>query len=261
MTERRAKIDPGELPDDSLADRHYRVPERVGHYFRDVLRLEPGDPVELFDGDGRVLEGRIQVCREDRVRLAILEDRDTERNESPCRVTLCAALPERKRWRWILEKTTELGVSTIVPLETDHGVVEIPDDRRASKYERWERIVGEAARQCERTHTPELADPSSPTALLSSKFDGLDVVLHARREAVPLTERLQAASNEGSSPTPARIWIGPEGGFSDDELSRLTDADVTVCSLGPRILRAETAAVVATALVQQELGDLSQSRP
>lgn len=260
MTERRAKIDPDELPDDSLADRHYQVPERVAHYFRDVLRLEPGDPVELFDGDGRVLGGRIQVSREDRVRLAILEDRYTDRNESPCRVTLCAALPERKRWRWILEKATELGVSTIIPLETDHGVVEIPDDRRASKYDRWERIVGEAARQCERTHTPELADPASPDDVLGTKFDGPDFVLHARRGAVPLTEGLRSPGDKSPSPARVRLWIGPEGGFSDDELTRLTDADVTVCSLGPRILRAETAAVVTTALVQQELGDLSQSR-
>jgi 16S rRNA (uracil1498-N3)-methyltransferase len=260
MTERRAKIAPDELPDDSLADRHYQVPDRVAHYLRDVLRLEPGDPVELFDGEGRVLDARIQVSREDRVRLAILADRYTERNESPCRVTLCAALPERKRWRWILEKTTELGVATIVPLETDHGVVEIPDDRRASKYERWERIVGEAARQCERTHTPDVADPASPADVLGSEFDGPDVVLHARREATSLAEYLRGTVGEESSPTRARLWIGPEGGFSDEELTRLTDADVAVCTLGPRILRAETAAVVATALIQQELGDLSQSR-
>ncbi len=262
MTERRAHIDPGELPDESLEDRHFTVPDRIAHYFRDVLRLEPGDAVELFDGRGRVLEGHIQSCRNDRVQLAVFEDRKTDRNESPCRLTLCAAMPKRKRWRWILEKTTELGVARIVPLETDHGVVEIPEDRLEHKSERWRKILGEAARQSERTRTPEIAPPRSLDEALgeTGHSEALDLVLHARSDSPPLGARLEPFAARPDAGPAVRLWVGPEGGFAEAEIDGLVEAGGQPCSLGPRILRAETAAVVATALVQAHLGDLSPPR-
>ena len=248
---RRAKIDPAELPDESLEDGHLIVPDRVAHYLRDVLRLEPGDAVELFDGDGRVLDARIQSCRESRVRVAVLEDRQTEAGESPCGITVCQAMPKRKRWRWLLEKATELGVDRIVPLETDHSVVEVPESKRERKLERWQRIVGEAARQCERSRTPEVAGPTSLGETLDETFDGTDLVLHARRDAPALAERLEAV--EAMS---VRLWIGPEGGFSESEADQLLDAGADFCTLGPRVLRSETACVVAATLAQARLGDL-----
>lgn len=257
MTDRRAKVEPDELPDDSLEDGHYVVPDRVAHYFRDVLRLEPGDAVELFDGTGRLLEARIQSCRDSRVRVAVLEDRTSDANESPCEIVVCQSLPKRKRWRWVLEKTTELGVSRIVPLETDHSVVDVPDDKRERKLERWRRIVGDAARQSERTRTPIVDGPSSIAAELDATFDGRDLVLHARRNAPTLAGRARAIAADSDAPPAIRLWFGPEGGFSDPEIDLLSEAGVAFCSLGPRILRAETAAVAATTVVQTHLGDLA----
>jgi len=257
VDEVRARIEPDDLPEASLADRTFALPERVAHYLRDVRRMEPGDPVELFDGTGRVLEGRLQVIRDNDVRMAVFEDRVTKRNESPCRITLCQAIPKGKRWRWVLEKSTELGVHRIRPMETDHTIVEITAQKEPRKLERWQRIVGSAARQCERTRTPDIAGPASLRELLDGDFDGRDIALHARQGSEPVADLAEGVSDES---TDLRIWIGPEGGFSEQEARRLAEADVGFGHLGPRILRTETAAVVAISLIQNVLGDLRQPR-
>jgi 16S rRNA (uracil1498-N3)-methyltransferase len=257
VDEVRARIEPDELPDESLADRTFALPERVAHYLRDVRRMEPGDPVELFDGTGRVLTGRLQVVRDNDVRMAVFDDRVVERNESPCRITLCQAIPKGKRWRWVLEKTTELGVHRIRPMETDHTIVEISEQKEPRKLERWGRIVGSAARQSERTRTPEIDAPCSLETLLDEPFDGRDIALHARQGSEPLAELAEGNIDEA---TDLRLWIGPEGGFSEQEAERLAEAGVAFGHLGPRILRTETAAVVAVSLVQNTLGDLRQPR-
>ena len=260
MSDVRARIDPDDLPEASLADRPFALPEPVAHYLRDVRRLEPGAPVEVFDGTGRVLTGRLQVVRDNDVRMAVFEDRLLERNESPCKITLCQAIPKGKRWRWVLEKTTELGVHRIRPMETDHTVVEITEEKEPRKLDRWRRIVGSAARQCERTRTPQIEPPASMSAILDEAFDGLDIVLHAREGSEPLAD---LAAGESDDTAAVRIWIGPEGGFSEDEARQMEEGGVRFGHLGPRILRTETAAIVGTSLIQNALGDLRrrQSQP
>jgi len=258
MDRRRAYISPRELRSDDLEGRHLQLPERIAHYVRDVLRMEPGDALELFDGEGRLLECRLQSLREHVVQVAVLDDRRSRRNESPTRIELCAAIPKGDRWRWLLEKTTELGVSGVQPLETRRTVVDIADSKVADKRDRWRRIVGEAARQSERTHIPEVGSPASVDECLSdsrdqNSRDQLDLVLDARRETDGLEATLQRQS--GDDAPEIRIWIGPEGGFTREELEHLHDSGAQICHLGPRILRSETAAVAATTLVQARVGD------
>lgn len=255
MERRRARIEPDALPAQPADERHLRLPERLSHYISDVLRMEPGDALELFDGDGRLLDCRIVRIADDGVRVAILEDRQSRHNESELDLTLCSAIPKGKRWRMILEKATELGVRRIGPLETSRGVVEIPDDRREHKYERWTRIVGGAARQSERSLTPELTPPRPVSAPEWRGFDGLDIVVHARRNCDALATALREVRD---APGDVRLWIGPEGGFTSDEIEVLEERDARICHLGPRILRTETAALVATAITQQVAGDLDR---
>lgn len=255
MERRRARIEPDALPAQPAEDRHLRLPERLSHYVSEVLRMEPGDALELFDGDGRLLDCRIVRISDDGVRVAILEDCESRRNESELHLTLCSAIPKGKRWRMILEKTTELGVHRIGPLVTSRGVVEIPDDRREHKHDRWARIVGSAARQCERSLTPELSPQRPVSAPEWSEFDGLDFVVHARRNCDALATALREVR---VPPGGVRLWVGPEGGFTDDEIEVLQERNARICHLGPRILRTETAAVVATTIAQQIAGDLDR---
>lgn len=258
MTERRVKIDPADLPEESLEGSSYLLPEDAAHYLRDVLRLEPGDEIELFDGTGRLLQGTIQSTREDVVRVGIFDDELHLINESPREVVLCQSIPKGKRWRWVLEKGTEMGVQKIVPLESRHTVVRVPESKLDNKLERWRRILGEAARQCERSRTPQIVAPRTLSEVLDSNFDGRDVVLHARADAPPLPSVLERISDAIDDTSPIRIWIGPEGGFSDEEVEKFEREGVDFARLGSRILRTETAAVVTAAIVQEHLGDLNE---
>lgn len=254
----RADITQTSLPEQTLEGRPYDLPDDVAHYLRDVRRLDVGDAVEIFDGSGRVLRGRLQQVTDHGVALFVEEDRQDASNESPCDIALYQAMPKRKRWRWILEKSTELGVTSIEPMTTEHAVVDIPEDRITSKMQRWEKILGSAARQCERSVTPTIARPMELRERLDGyETEGLAVAPAARAESPALASVLSRA--EPAKTRTVDVWIGPEGGFSDDELDLLQSRGITLCRMGPRILRAETAAVVAVSTIQTRLGDLNDS--
>lgn len=245
----RAYVPPGDLPDADVDARIVALPDETSHYFRDVLRLDTGDAVELFDGDGRVLHG--DIARTDpEVRISVESDRIVPEREG-LDLEIVQAIPKKDRWRWILEKGTELGAARIVPVETERTVVRIPDDRVPSKLERWHRIVGNAARQSGRLRTPDLDAPRDFDRALELAATARNIVLASHSDAPPLgriTDALEADT--------VRIWVGPEGGWTDGELAALTDRGVRSCHLGWRTLRAETAPLVATALLQDRLGDL-----
>lgn len=255
---KRADIDPTDVPDTQLQGRPFPLPDELAHYLRDVLRMSVGDWIELFDGEGRVLEGPLQQVDQRRVVMVVKEDRLSLKNESPCSITLYQAIPKGKRWRWLLEKATELGVKRIVPVETARTVVTVPEDRVAGKLERWEKVVASAARQSERAQTPDVVAPVDFDEALAYDAAECALVPWAGGEVEALDDILaEQGGVEGVD-----LWIGPEGGFADDEVERLRDNGVLPCRLGPRVLRTETAAIVATALIQNRLGDLSSvTRP
>jgi 16S rRNA (uracil1498-N3)-methyltransferase len=255
---RRIDLDPDDMPDDSSEERPFVLPEEKAHYVRDVLRLAPGDALEIFDGTGRILRGRLQKVDDRDVVCWIESDETSARAESPCEVTLFQAIPKGDRWTWVLEKATELGVSRVVPVETERTVVQIPDDRLDAKLDRWHRVVRAAARQCGRTVTPTLERPRSFREATTRQHERTN--LHACFAPHPESERtlpeaLDALDTTDESPA-CGLWIGPEGGFTPDELERLDAVGTTVAALGPRILRTETAAVASVTLVQRALGDL-----
>ncbi len=258
---RRVDLPPESLPDSSREGRPLTLPDDPAHYVRDVLRMEPGDELELFDGTGRLLKGRLQKVSERDVVCWIERDAMSQRGESPCEIALVQAIPKGERWKWVLQKATELGVSHVVPVESERTVVDIPDDRLDAKMERWHRIVRSAARQCGRTVTPTIASPRAFRALRDEADGGVleDVpwlVPHPSGER-GLSEVLESAPpiSEGDEPRCA-LGIGPEGGWSPREIEALRDRDATIVDLGPRILRTETAALTAVALTQHVLGDL-----
>lgn len=212
------------------------------HYLADVLRLPTGSAVEVFDGAGSTWQATFTG---EALQLG-------ERRPAPgpgAVVWLAFALARGEKADWIVQKGTELGVSRMVPWQAERSVVRLEPGRAAERAGRWRRIAEEAARQCGRADVPEVAVPATLEAALAVPAGFSRVAFHAGTGA-PLAEVVR--------PGPAGwlLVVGPEGGLSDGEVQSCLDAGCTLATLGPRVLRAETAAVLAAALVQHLAGDL-----
>ena len=195
-----------------------------------VMRAKPGDHVTLFDGSGAEFTAEVTALGKHSVELAIHERREIAR-ELPFELTLAVALPKGDRQKWLVEKATELGVTRIVPLITERGVAQPVE----SALERLRRTVIEASKQCGRNRLMEIATPLAATDYFLAESTSVVRVI-ADPQGVVLPE---AASNAVN----CIAAIGPEGGFTPQELNAAASHDWTAVSLGPRILRVETAAV------------------
>ena len=247
---RRISVPPGFFNGRAAGD-EVQLGDEETHYVRAVLRLGEGAVVELFDGLGHVADALILSPETGLVALETLEKRDIR--ESPLEIVLFQAIPKGKRWDWLIEKVTELGVHTIVPLQTDRTVVKVEGRKATAKLERWSAIVSGAARQCGRSRVPAVSAPATVAEAL--RGHPVDVHLAAlltgvRRSAAELLPAEREARRVG-------LWIGPEGDFTNGEVQRLLEAGARPLDLGPRILRVDTAAVAAVALVQAAAGDLT----
>ncbi len=224
------------------------------HRLARVLRLEPGDDIELFDGRGRTRPARLVSTRAGEVCFEW---------SGPCRVSetartlwVGAAVPKGKRVDWMVEKLCELGVSRITPLVAERGVVR--PGAEGTKARRWDSIAEEASRQCRRDDVP-VVDAPCDLEVWRAGWPPVARVYHAHPEPVALTPRAFLAELGAlDSGIAVVLAIGPEGGWSERECGLFRDAGSRALSLGPRILRIETAAAVATALAQAGLGELDR---
>lgn len=212
-----------------------------------VLRVCPGTEVELFDGRGRTFRARL-VRVEGETAVARIESESPQRQgESPLDLVLVQALPRAQVFDVMIRKLTELGVSRIVPVVSKRSP---PQGRSRSRGRRWERIAAEAAKQCHRSVVPEIDPVESAMERLDRVPAGEGWILHPEGE--PLREYLRAGPSHPSSLT---VAIGPEGGWSDEEAATARRTGFRVFTLGDRILRVETAAVLLVALAQYQFGD------
>jgi 16S rRNA (uracil1498-N3)-methyltransferase len=219
------------------------------HKLRNVLRKRSGDRVEVVDSAGAAFAASLDV--DARAVTAQLEEPLMREGAEPAlRVTLAQAIPKGHKMDFVIEKATELGVERIVPVRTARVIA---SDTNAAKVERWRRIAKSAAQQSGRTHVPGVEDIVSWDALLAS-FARFDRVYVPWELAPPLPLR-EALAHDADART-VLLAIGPEGGFAADEIARATDAGATVVSLGRRILRTETAALVVLSILAYERGDL-----
>jgi len=213
-----------------------------------VMRLKTGDHL-LVITSGNKWECRIQQILPDEIDLQIV--RKLEAPPPPAlHLILAQAIPKGDRFEWLIQKSTELGVAEIFPLMTERTVVK-PGNVPA-KVQRWNEIAGQAAGQSENAfpclvHPPE----SLPSFLLKPINSQLKLLLHERKEAVPL-RRLLAGNSDVHRIT---FVVGPEGGWTETETEEITSCGYTMIHLGPRILRAETGGLVMATLLQYELGD------
>ncbi|HYK16620.1 MAG TPA: RsmE family RNA methyltransferase [Bryobacteraceae bacterium] len=223
---------------DSVHNGQARIAGPDAHHLTRVLRVEPGQKFELSDNQNVYL-AEVETARKDLVSFAILERVETPR--PPLRSALLVALIKFERFEWIIEKATELGVERLVPLETertDNGLAAAAGKRLA----RWRRIAREASEQSRRSHLPEI---DAPLHLAGALAFSADVRLVLEEQAA--TPVLYHLPTERRREDCVALITGPEGGWTDRERSAIATAGWKPVSLGPEILRAETAAIAGLA--------------
>ena len=222
-----------------------QLPEALAHHAARVLRLRDGDPVILFDGSGgeqpAVLSLRGKQCF-----AALGERREVER-ESPLGLVLVQALASGDKMDWIVQKAVELGVAAIVPVQAERSVLRLAGERAAKRVEHWQQVAISACEQSGRNRVPLVAPICGLRDYLARPREGLRLILDPGA-----TQRLLDAARPAGE---AQLLIGPEGGWSDDELAACRSAGCVGMRLGPRVLRTETAGLAAIAALQTVWGD------
>jgi 16S rRNA (uracil1498-N3)-methyltransferase len=223
------------------------------HHCVDVLRLGIGSRVIAFNGHGSEVTAEIMAADKNAVLLKYLQTVKTE--PLRCAITLAQAIPKGKHMDLIVQKATELGVARIVPLLSERTVVQLAQDEAPKKREKWQQVVIEAAKQCGQNQLPEVVEPITPKQFFS-EFDRYELPLIASLQSD--ARSFKGALNDfredhGRRPKSALILIGPEGDFTPAESSSARSAGCIPVSLGPIVLRAETAALYSLSVLAYEL--------
>ena len=228
------------------------VTGKRAHHLTRVLRSGVGEPVVLFDGSGREFPGKILEVGRQLIRFEVGPGKRVDR-ESPLNLMLALGLSRPSIMDLIIQKGTELGVSEIVPVQTERAQSWLASKKELTKIERWGRIAQEAARQSGRNVVPRIW-PLTDYPQLLKQTENREIKLFCWEEEKK--ENLRQALAVKGSARQACVLIGPEGGFSEKEAEQAASAGFQRVSLGGRILRTETAAIVVIGLIQYELGDL-----
>lgn len=224
-----------------LTDRCVTLPPDESHHAVTVLRIEPGTPVVLFDGAGNEAIG-VAARVEPRCLQVDIDHVTYQPFESAVRLTLAVAVPKLHRQAYLIEKCTELGVETIWPIVSERSVAK-PSE---AAVRRWRRRAIEAAKQAGRAWVPTVSDTRTLRESLDRIGDfAVCGIAHRAEPSLPIGRLLAPLADAAS----ALVLIGPEGGWSDSELSQAVSAGATPTALGPTVLRTETAAVAVCAAV------------
>lgn len=213
----------------------------VFHYLTHVLRLKPGARVTVLDGEGRQAQAHIQSVRADEIEL--LAEEPTRATQVWPRIVLLCGILKGEKQDFVLQKATELGASRIVPVQCEHSVPKLLGERGANKRSRWTEIVRHAAQQCRRMDVPELDGVMAFSEALACA-EGRRLLLFEGK-APPVRVKLPPTGQAAS----ITLLVGPEGGFTKEEIAQAEAAGFAPVSLGPFVLRAETAVVAALSVV------------
>ena len=236
-----------------------RLAADEARHLRDVLRLQRGDQIYVFDGEGKEFHCAIEDSGREFAQLNVLAEVQPAKLESPLDLTLAVALLKGEKFDLVVQKATELGVRRILPIITERADVRLRDAGEANKRViRWQRIALEAAKQSGRARVLEVSAPRTFESLLESFSAEASVsvslnVLFSERDGRGLTA---AISQQEVAGHPVVALVGSEGGWTDEEMGLARQAGWKIVTLGGRTLRAETAAIVVVALLQNLLGDL-----
>jgi 16S rRNA (uracil1498-N3)-methyltransferase len=258
VTRRRFYAPPAAFaPDEKSAT----LGEEETRHLRDVLRLQSGDEIYLFDGAGREFHCAVETIAKDSTKLRVVTEVEPTRPESSLDLTLAIALLKHEKFDLVVQKATELGVNRIIPLDSERADVRLKNSEDAHKrVTRWRRIALEAAKQSGRARAPEISAPLHFNSLLmmsavSETNDSTNVarLMFSEREGRSLDE---ATNSLRGQPREIIALVGPEGGWTDGEIGLAREPGWEIVTLGGRTLRAETAAIVVVTLLQHRFGDL-----
>ena len=240
------------LPQSNFSPGQVSLPEAVQHQLKNVLRMGAGEQIIALDPQGMEYRLELGIAPEGNFTGKILSQA-MNCAEARTRITLCLPLTQREKFEWVLQKGTEAGVAVFQPLVTQRALVQdgsLVEKKRA----RWEVIIKEAAEQCGRGCLPELKDILSLKAALQSlpETHGRSLAAWVDERQIGLEDALAGFASGGA----LALFIGPEGGFDPTEVEAMRAVGVQPFSLGARVLRMETAAILAPALILYQLGEM-----
>jgi len=219
----------------------------AGQHVGVVLRMQPGEKITLFCGDNREFDASLSAVHKKKVTVTIVAERKVSR-ESPRVIHLAQAISKGERMEWVVQKAVELGVTSICPLITARSVVKLDEERMERKIAQWQAIAIAACEQSGRNQIPLIKAALSLEVYLQQNKSSLKFVLHP--------EKSKTWRDYQFTQTSLDVLIGPEGGFSPEELKHIFSHGFSPLCLGPRVLRTETAAIAAISMLQAVCGDL-----
>lgn len=234
---------PGEYQPGQLLELSPEAGQHVGV----VLRMEQGEQLTLFNGDNREFAASIEKVKKKQVLVRIDSVLEVNR-ESPLKIHLAQAISKGDRMEMVMQKSVELGVACITPVITERCQVKIDKEKVAKKMHQWRNIVIGACEQCGRNQIPELRQPVYLEQFVKEAKEHLRFILHPAFNKTWRDYPVQLPD--------VALIIGPEGGLSDEEITLTSDYGFLPLSLGPRVLRTETAAITALSVLQAVGGDL-----
>jgi len=232
--------------DSFIADELVTLGQNETRHLRDVLRMRPGSVIHVFDGEGHEFRCELTEITRKHAIARVMNESDPASSESPLTLTLACAILKGEKFDLVVQKCVELGVSRLIPLLTARCDVRLGD--RSNKLDRWRKIALEATKQCGRAKLMEIGEPVSLSDIASGPIDGA-AILFSERDGSRLTDAMVTGR--------VTVFVGPEGGWDDAELTAAREGNIAVVTLGGRILRAETAAIAISALLQNRFGDLN----
>ena len=239
------------VPNPSIQDELLKIEGEEVKHIRKVLRLKAGDKIIVFNGLGKEYEGTILEEKPSSVMVKV-QNIFFPQKDSPLEVTLAQSLLKGEKMDFLIQKATELGVKEIIPFFSSRSVPLLERSRRLERHRRWERIAVEASKQCGRGVVPKIESLKDYSEMLQiASPDGLRLILW-EREGIKLKEVFERSEEK------EKIFfvVGPEGGFSQEEVDEAEKSGFTTVSLGRRVLRAETASLCLLSILQYQRGDI-----
>jgi 16S rRNA (uracil1498-N3)-methyltransferase len=234
------------------------LPPSIAHHVGKVTRMRDGDFIALFNADGNFYIGSLQFTGKTECRVLIGEVQSGSA-QSRLKITLIQGVSSSEKMAWSIEKATELGAAKIVPIQCIRSVSQIKDDKIVKKQAHWSNIAISASAQCGRSTVPLIVSPvdslDTKALLAVASEHELNLVLDPLAQASLSAWIKQQANANASIPMSVAIYVGPEGGLTADEIGMALKAGFTSISLGPRILRTETAGPAAIAALHALIGD------
>jgi len=224
----------------------------TSHRLLRVLRLQPNDFIIIFNENNGAYKAKIISTQKGKVKI-LLEDSSPSITEPPITINLAQALLRNEKMDFVIQKATELGVSSITPMVTEHCNLILNSERQERRLQHWQEVAINASEQSGRCSIPKISPVQPLVSYLTSPKQDLNLVLNPSA-SLSLRKLIQQQQNP---PQSLAIFVGPEGGFSSAEIDLLQQNNFTSISLGPRTLRTETASLVALSILQSAWGDLA----